>query len=141
MSSTLRKQAYIYAFSNINVICPSILWQLHRSPCAYSYVNTLFRHYALKHAFMHAASHVIFISVVALNLKSDKAVPLHAIEALRYFSSSYSMITPTTVHMYIKFIKFLHIKTLKTLTHVLVLRPSSGSYIFLAKVTLEIVTY
>jgi hypothetical protein len=41
---------------------------------------------------------------------------------------------------YIKFIFFLHIKTLETLRHVSVLRPSSGSYIFLAKVTLEIVT-
>jgi len=35
----------------------------------------------------------------------------------------------------------LHIKTLKTLRHVSVLRPSSGSCIFLAKVTLETVTY
>jgi len=34
----------------------------------------------------------------------------------------------------------LHIETLKTLRHVSVLRPSSGSYIFLTKVTLEIVT-
>ena len=41
---------------------------------------------------------------------------------------------------YIKFIN-LHIKTLKTLRHVSVLRLSSGSYIFLTKVTLEIVTY
>ena len=39
---------------------------------------------------------------------------------------------------YIKFIKFY---TLKTLRHVSVLRSSSGSYNFLAKVTLEIVTY
>ena len=37
--------------------------------------------------------------------------------------------------------KILRIKTLKTLRHVSVLRPSSGSYNFLAKVTLEIVTY
>jgi len=34
----------------------------------------------------------------------------------------------------------LHIKTLKLLRHVSVLTPSSGSYIFLAKVTLKIVT-
>jgi len=33
------------------------------------------------------------------------------------------------------------IYTSKTLRRVSVLRPSSGSYIFLAKVTLEIVTY
>jgi len=40
-----------------------------------------------------------------------------------------------------KIYKILHIKKLKMLWHVLVLRPSSGSYIFLAKVTLEIVTH
>jgi len=44
------------------------------------------------------------------------------------------------LHTY-KIYKILHIKTLKTLRHVSILRPSSGSYIFLAKVTLEIVTY
>jgi len=44
------------------------------------------------------------------------------------------------LHIY-KIYKNLHIKTLKTLRHVSALRPSSGSYIFLAKVTLEIVTY
>ena len=44
------------------------------------------------------------------------------------------------LHIY-KLCKTLRIKTLKTLRHVSVLRPSSGSYIFLAKVTLEIVTY
>ena len=44
------------------------------------------------------------------------------------------------LHIY-KIYKILHIKTLKTLRHVSVLRPSSGTYIFLAKVTLEIVTY
>ena len=44
------------------------------------------------------------------------------------------------LHIY-KIYKILYIKTLKTLRHVSVLRPSSGSYIFLAKVTLEIVTY
>jgi len=33
------------------------------------------------------------------------------------------------------------ITTLKTLRYVSVLRPSSGSYIFLARVTLEIITY
>jgi hypothetical protein len=58
--------------------------------------------------------------------------------------SSYSIITPTTAYIYIyiyKIYKILHIKTLKTLRHISVLRPSSGSYMFLAKVTLEIVTY
>ena len=40
------------------------------------------------------------------------------------------------LHIYIIY-KILHIKTFR---HVSVLRPSSGSYIFLAKVTLEIVT-
>ena len=50
------------------------------------------------------------------------------------------IITPTTAHIY-KIYKILHTKTLKTLSHVLVLRPSSGSYNFLAKVTLEIFTY
>jgi len=54
--------------------------------------------------------------------------------------SSYSIITTTTAHIH-KIYKILHIKTLKTLRHVSVLRPSSGSYIFLAKVTLEIVAY
>jgi len=44
------------------------------------------------------------------------------------------------LHIY-KIYKILHIKTLKKLRHVSVLRPSSGSYNFLAKVTLEIVTY
>jgi len=44
------------------------------------------------------------------------------------------------LHIY-KIYKIVHIKTLKTLRHVSVLRPPSGSYIFLAKVTLEIVTY
>jgi hypothetical protein len=39
------------------------------------------------------------------------------------------------MHIY-KIYKTLHIKTLKTLQHVSVLRPSSGSYNFLAKVTL-----
>ena len=34
----------------------------------------------------------------------------------------------------------IHIKTSKTLRHVSVLRPPSGSYIFLAKITLEMVT-
>ena len=48
----------------------------------------------------------------------------------------YSVITPTTVHIQYKIYKILHIKTLKTLRHVSVLRPPSGSYIFLAKVTL-----
>jgi len=43
------------------------------------------------------------------------------------------------MHIY-KIYKILHIKTLKTLRHVSVLRPSSGSYNFLAKVTLDIVT-
>ena len=43
-------------------------------------------------------------------------------------------------HIY-KIYKILHVKTLKTLQHVSVLRPYSGSYIFLAKVTLDIVTY
>jgi len=49
--------------------------------------------------------------------------------------SSYSTNTPTNAH-----IQKLHIKPLKLLRHVSVLRPSSGSYIFLAKVTLKIVT-
>ena len=40
-----------------------------------------------------------------------------------------------------KIYKILHIKTLKTLRNVSALRPSSGSCIFLAKFTLEIVTY
>jgi len=40
------------------------------------------------------------------------------------------------MHLYEK----LHIKTLKLLRRVSVLRTSSGSYIFLAKVTLKIVT-
>ena len=44
------------------------------------------------------------------------------------------------LHIY-KIYKILHIKTLKTLRNVSVLRPSSGIYNFLAKVTLEIVTY
>jgi len=44
------------------------------------------------------------------------------------------------MHIY-KIYKILHFKTLKTLRHVSVLRPSSGSYNFLAKATLEIVTY
>jgi len=44
------------------------------------------------------------------------------------------------LHIY-KIYKILHIKTLKMLRHVSVLRPSSGSYNFLAKLTLEIVTY
>ena len=44
------------------------------------------------------------------------------------------------LHIY-KIYKILHIKTLKTLRHVSVLRQSSGSCDFLAKVTLEIVTY
>ena len=44
------------------------------------------------------------------------------------------------MHIY-EIYQILHIKTLKTLRHVSVLRPSSGRYIFLAKVTLEIVTY
>jgi hypothetical protein len=44
------------------------------------------------------------------------------------------------LHIY-KMYKILHIKTIKTLLHVSVLRPSTGSYIFLAEVTLEIVTY
>jgi len=42
---------------------------------------------------------------------------------------------------YIKFIKFYTFKHLKALRNVSVLRPSSGSYNFLAKVTLEIVAY
>jgi len=49
--------------------------------------------------------------------------------------SSYSINTPTNA-----LIQKLHIKTLKLLRHVSVLRPSSGSSIFLAKVTLKIVT-
>jgi len=49
--------------------------------------------------------------------------------------SRYSIIIPTTAHL-----QNLYIETLKTLRHVSVLRPSSGSYIFIAKVTLEIVT-
>jgi len=48
-----------------------------------------------------------------------------------------SLHQPLHIH---KIYKILHIKTLKTLRRVSVLRPSSGSYIFLAKVTLEIVT-
>jgi len=44
------------------------------------------------------------------------------------------------LHIY-KIYKLLHTKTLKTLRHVSVLRPSSDSYIFLVKITLEIVTY
>ena len=35
----------------------------------------------------------------------------------------------------------LHIKTLNTLGNISVVRPSTGIYIFLAKVALEIVTY
>jgi len=49
--------------------------------------------------------------------------------------SSYSTNTQTNALIY-----NLHIKTLKLLRHVSVLRPSSGSYIVLAKVTLKIVT-
>ena len=45
------------------------------------------------------------------------------------------------LHIYNIYKLFLHIKTLKTLRHVSVLRASSGNCIFLAKVTLEIVTY
>jgi len=41
----------------------------------------------------------------------------------------------------LKIYKILHIKTLKTLRNVSVLRPFSGSYNVLDKVTLEIVTY
>jgi len=47
---------------------------------------------------------------------------------------SYSIILPTTAH--IQNLYNLHIKTLKTLRHVSVLAPSSGSHIVLAKVTL-----
>jgi len=44
------------------------------------------------------------------------------------------------LHVY-KIYKTLHIKTLETLLLVSVLRPSLGSYNFLAKVTLEIAKY
>jgi len=44
------------------------------------------------------------------------------------------------LHIY-KIYKNLHITTLITFRHVSVLRPSSGRYIFLAKVTLEVVAY
>ena len=45
------------------------------------------------------------------------------------------------LHQPLHIYKILYIKTLKTLRHVSILRPSSGSSIFLVKVTLEIVTY
>jgi len=47
-------------------------------------------------------------------------------ELLNYYTNQYVY----------KIYKILHIKTLKTILHVSVLRPSSGSYIFLAKFTL-----
>ena len=55
-------------------------------------------------------------------------------------NNSVSQLLHQTMHIY-KIYKILHIKRLKTLRHVSVLRPSSGSYNFLANVTLEIVTY
>jgi len=45
------------------------------------------------------------------------------------------------LHRPMHLFKILHINTLKTLQHVSVLRPSSGSYNFLVNVTLEIVAY
>jgi len=56
------------------------------------------------------------------------------------FNAQHTQLLHQPMHMY-KIYKILHIKTLKTLRHISVLRPSSGSYNFLAKVTLEIVTY
>jgi len=53
---------------------------------------------------------------------------VHFVELLNYYTN------------HCTYIWNLHIKTLKTLRHVSVLRPSSGNYIFHAKVTLEIVT-
>ena len=53
---------------------------------------------------------------------------------------SFTQLLHQPLHIY-KIYKILHIKTLKTLGHVSVLRPSSGSYNFLANVTLETVTY
>ena len=58
---------------------------------------------------------------------------VHVVELLNYYTNHCTYIN--------KIYKILHIKTLKTLRQISVLRPSSGSYIFLAKVTLVIVTY
>jgi hypothetical protein len=55
---------------------------------------------------------------------------VHVVELLNYHTNHCT---------YIKFIKFYTLKSLKTFRHVSVLRPSSGSYNSLAKVTLEIV--
>ena len=53
---------------------------------------------------------------------------------------SYTKLLHRQLHIY-KIYKILHNKILKPFQYVSVLRPSSGSYKFLAKVTLEIVTY
>jgi len=47
----------------------------------------------------------------------------------------YSIIIPTTAYIY-KIYEIYTLKHKKRLRHISVLRPSSGSYIFLAKVTL-----
>ena len=52
---------------------------------------------------------------------------MYDVELLSYY---------TNYCTYIKFKKILHIKTLKTLRHISVLGPSSGSHIVLAKATL-----
>ena len=89
----------------------------------------------------------VFVKLRKLQLRCAKAVHLGTNDKLDIlFSLLHRAICLVTqflhqpLHIY-KIDKILHIKTLKTLRHVSVLRPSSRSYIFLAKVTLEIVTY
>ena len=78
----------------------------------------------------HKAVYLLFCDLTLYIYINFYCYAVHVVELLNYYTNHCT---------YIKSIN-LHIKTLKTLRHVSVLRPASRSYIFLAKVTLEIVT-
>jgi len=77
------------------------------------------------HQVVHLASRVYTICKQTLFDDEISLILIHS-KSLNYFTNHCTYINLSN----------LHIKTLKTLRHVSVLGPSSGSYIVLAKVTL-----
>ena len=76
---------------------------------------------------MHTHTHInILVCCEILNYTFFRCYTVHVVKSLNYFTNHCTYIN----------LQNLHIKTLKTLRHVSVLGPSSGSYIVLAKVTL-----
>jgi len=114
-----------------------LVFYMFRTSYVHHQEDYIVRVWCVFHAFMQGCMYnIVFLM---MNIRCSKHV--EDIFSLLYcVCCRVTQLLHQPLHIY-KIYNILHIKTLKTLLHVSVLRPSSGSYIFLAKVTLEIVTY